>query len=56
MPKPNFLTHFLIYMCTDLEISSNHNNKILLETSVENVKQFVDEKEGAPLSDLCSKY
>lgn len=50
--KPNFLTHFLNHMCTDLVINLNHNNKILLKTSVENAKQFVDEKEGTPLSDL----
>ncbi len=52
MPKPNFLTHFLYHMYTDLEISPNRNNKILLEASVENAKQFVDEQEGAPRSCL----
>ena len=52
MPKPNFLTHFLYHMYTDLEINSNRNNKNVLETSVENAKQFVDEKEGTPPSDL----
>ncbi len=52
MLKPNFLTHFLNYMCTDLVINLNHNNKIVLKTSVENAKQFLDEKEGTPLSGL----
>lgn len=54
MLKPNLFSHFLNYMYTDLEINRNRNNKNLLKMSVENAKQFVDEKEGFPCQVLCS--